>query len=44
LQGIPHVVVRIDDILVNGKDDVEHLANLNALLDKLSTAGLKLRS
>ncbi|KAK3747889.1 hypothetical protein QZH41_001353 [Actinostola sp. cb2023] len=43
LQGIPHVVVRIDDILVSGKDDVEHLANLNAVLDKLSTAGLKLR-
>ena len=43
LQGIPHVVVRVDDILVSGKDDPDHLANLEAVLSRLSTAGLKLR-
>ena len=42
LQGIPHVVVRVDDILVSGKDDPDHLANLEAVLSGLSTAGLKL--
>ena len=43
MQGIPHVVVRVDDILVSGKDDPDHLANLEAVLSRLSTAGLKLR-
>ena len=43
LQGIPHVVVRVDDILVSGKDDPDHLANLEMVLSRLSTAGLKLR-
>ena len=43
LQSIPHVVVRVDDILVSGKDDPDHLANLEAVLRRLSTSGLKLR-
>ena len=43
LQGIPHVVVRVDDIFVSGKDDPDHLANLEAVLSRLSTSGLKLR-
>ena len=43
LQGIPHVVLRVDDILVSGKDDPDHLANLKAVLSRLSTAGLKAR-
>ena len=43
LQGIPHVVVRIDDILVSGKDDPDHLDNLETVLSKFSTAGEKLR-
>jgi len=43
LQGIPHVVVRVDNILVSGKDDPDHLANLEAVLSRLFTAGLKLR-
>ena len=41
-QGIPHVVVRVDDILVRSKDDPDHLANLEMVLSRLSTAGLKL--
>ena len=28
LQGIPHVVVRVDDILVSGKEDLDHLKNV----------------
>ena len=43
LQGIPHVVVRLDDILISGKNDVDHLQNLEMFLKKLSSAGLKLR-
>lgn len=43
LQGIPHVVIRIDDILVSGKDDPSHLANLERVLNRISPAGLKLR-
>ena len=43
LQGIPHVVVRIDDILVSGKDELNHRANLEKVLSRLSSAGLRLR-
>jgi len=32
LQGIAHVVLRVDDILVSGKDDPDHLANLEEVL------------
>jgi len=41
LQGIPHVVVRVDDILVSSKDDPDHLANLEAVLSGFFTAGFK---
>ena len=43
LQGIPHVVVRVDNILVSGKDDPDQIANLEMILSRLSTAGLKLK-
>ncbi|KAK3726335.1 hypothetical protein QZH41_008960, partial [Actinostola sp. cb2023] len=43
LQGIPHVIVRIDDILVSGKDDSDHIRNLETVLERLSKAGVKLR-
>ena len=43
LQGIPHVVVRLDDILVSGKNDLDHLKNLEKVLQKLSSARVKLR-
>lgn len=43
LQGIPHVIVCIDDILVSGKYDPDHLASLEMVLNRLSKAGLKLR-
>ena len=35
--------MRIDDILITGKDDQDHLTNLNMVLKKLAKAGLKLR-
>ena len=33
----------MDGILISGKDDYDHLANLEAVLKKLSAAGLRLR-
>ena len=41
LQGIPFVVVRVDDILVSGSNDEEHLANLEEVLKRLSEHGLR---
>ena len=35
-------ITRVDDILVSGRNDVEHLANLRAMLTKLKKAGLTL--
>ena len=32
LQGIPNVVIYIDDILIMGKSDAEHLATLREVL------------
>lgn len=43
LQGIPMVVCRVDDILVSGKTDQEHLANLGEVLSRLENAGLRLK-
>ena len=43
LQGIPLVVVRVDDILVSGSNDEEHLANLEEVLKRLSKHGLRLK-
>ena len=43
LSRIPFVKVRIDDILVSGRNDVEHLANLKAVLQALKDAGLTLK-
>ena len=36
-------VVRVDDILVTGKGDQEHLKNLDIALSRLAGAGLKLK-
>ena len=35
--------MRMDDILISRKDDHNHIANLEAVLKKLSEAGLRLR-
>ena len=36
-------VVRLDDILVTGKEDQEHLKNLDMVLSRLADVGLKLK-
>ena len=40
LQGIDGVVVYLDDILVMGRTDEEHLATLEKVLDRMEQAGL----
>ncbi|CAC5380500.1 unnamed protein product [Mytilus coruscus] len=42
LQGIPRVVVRVDDILVTGSSKSEHLDNLETVLSKLQESGMRL--
>ena len=41
LQGIPNGSVYIDDILVTGSTEEEHLENLSEVLNRLGKAGLK---
>ena len=43
LQGLPGVCLYLDDILVTGQSDQEHLTNLSAVLQKLAAAGMKLK-
>ena len=43
LNGIPGVSVYIDDILVTGKTNTEHLKNLEEVLSRLERAGLRLK-
>ena len=41
LKGVPFTVVRVDDILVSGRDDDDHLRNLEEVLLRLLKAGLR---
>ena len=43
LQSLPGVCLFLDDILVSGQNDQEHLTNLSAVLQKLTSAGMKLK-
>ena len=43
LRGIPKVVVYLDDILITGSDDAEHLEHLSEVLSRMLQAGLRLR-
>ena len=44
LQGIPKVVVYIDDILFTGRNDSEHLEILEQVLSRLHDYGLRLKT
>ena len=43
LQGIPKVCVYIDDVLVTGHTEEEHLANLTEVLRRMASAGMRLK-
>ena len=43
LQGIPYVSIYLDDILITGTSDEEHLATLDKVLSRLEEAGLRLK-
>ena len=43
LQGLQHVTVYIDDILITGTTEEQHLETLNEVLTRLETAGMRLK-
>ena len=43
LQGLDHVASIQDDILITGKDDEEHIKNLDSVLSRLDHYGLRLQ-
>ena len=43
LQGINHVCVYLDDILITGATEKEHLQNLDKVLTRLERAGIRLK-
>ena len=43
LQGIPHVHVYIDDILIADSTETEHLETLEKVMTKLGESGIKLK-
>ena len=43
LADIPHTVAFLDDVLITGKTEKEHLENLEKVLNRLCEAGLRLK-
>ena len=43
LQGLKHVIVYLDDILITGTTYEEHLKNLEEVLERLQKAGLRVK-
>ena len=41
LQNIPKAMRYIDDIMITGSDDTEHLATLNQVLERLEKHNIK---
>ena len=44
LEGIPHVQCILDDMIISGATDQEHLDNLEEVLSRLSKHGLRANS
>ena len=44
IHGIPNTACIVDDICITGATSQEHFNNLNELLSRLDSAGLKLNS
>ena len=44
LQGIPHATVYIDDILITGETEADHLQTLEAVLEQLAKRAKKASS
>ena len=42
-KDLPYVSVYLDDILITGRTQAEHLQNLNEVLNRLSGAGMHLK-
>ena len=42
LQGVPQVICYLDDILITGQSDAEHMANLETVLKRLKEHGVRL--
>ena len=42
LQGLKHICMYIDDVLVTGSTEAEHIANVE-VLKRLQTAGMRLK-
>lgn len=42
-QGIPKICVYLDDILITGSTEAEHLHNLQEVLSRLEQAGMHLK-
>ena len=43
LRGLPHTAVYLDDIIITGESEEQHLRNLDTVLQKLQMAGLRLK-
>ena len=43
MQGIPHVICYLDDILVTGTEDVDHMKNLRTVFQRLQDHGSRLK-
>ena len=44
VKGIPYTATYLDDILVTGRTDDEHVANLDTVLQRIYDSGLRLRA
>lgn len=44
LQGLPHILCYIDDILITGATDEEHIRNLEEVLRRLQNHGIRVKS